>query len=110
MADDKLDPFANLGNFKPRTEPKPQAISEDIERISKDNNFPSRQAVQAEPSKKARFRSLRKQLNIKVREEDFDRFYRMAAEQEISKLGDLFKLALDALEEKQEAEKEEKGV
>lgn len=109
MADDKLDPFANLGAFKPRTDPKPQAVSEDIEKISKDNNFPSRQAAPAEPAKRTRFGSgaPRKQLNIKVNEADIDRFYRMAEEREIRALGDLFKLALDALEEK---EKEEKGA
>lgn len=108
MADDKLDPFARLGEFKPRTDPKPVGISEDIDKISKDNNFPSRQAAPIEPGKRTRFGSgaPRKQLNIKVSEADIERFYRMAEEREIRALGDLFKLALDALEEK---EKEEKG-
>lgn len=106
MADDKLDPFARLGDFKPRTDPKPQAISEDIEKISKDNNFPSRQAAPAESGKRTRFGSgaPRKQLNIKVSEADIERFYRMAEEREIRALGDLFKLALDALEEKEKEE------
>lgn len=111
MANDKVDPFARLGDFKPKTEPKPEPISEDIERISRDNNFPSRQAVPAEPAKRARFGTgvPRKQLNLKVNVADIDRFYRIAEERQIRALGDLFAEALDALEDRYAQEDQERG-
>lgn len=103
MANDKLDPFANLGDFKPKTEPRPDPISEDIEKISRDNNFPSRQAAPTAPIKRSRFGAgaPRKQLNLKVSAEDIERFYRMAEERQIRALGDLFGMALDALEDQE---------
>jgi len=107
MSEDRIDPFSSLKDFKPKPEGKSSEvfvdtskISEDIDRISEKNGFPSRQAQPANPVKKGRFNAKgpRKQLNIKVSETDFERFYRMAEEKEVRSLGDLFAQALDALE------------
>lgn len=107
MAEDRIDPFAAIKDFQPKPEGKSKEISSDtkeisadIDRISEKNGFPSRQAQPANPLKKNRFnaRSPRKQLNIKVSEKDFERFYRMAEEREARSLGDIFGMALDALE------------
>lgn len=99
MAENGVDPFAGLNRFKPKTEQKPEALSSDIDKISRDNNFPSRQAAPETPVKRRFGASVeRKQLNIRVRVDDFERFYRMAEEQQVHALGDLFTLALDALE------------
>ncbi|AVB23419.1 MULTISPECIES: hypothetical protein [Pseudomonas syringae group] len=102
MTDKRIDPFANLGNFKPKGEEQRPADVEVIEKISKDNNFPSRAAPEAKPVKRARFNSSspKKQLNIKVTKPCHDRFYEMAERRGIRVLGDLVSLALDALEER----------
>jgi hypothetical protein len=102
MTEDRVDPFANisLGNFKPKSDMQRPADTEVIEKISKDNNFPSRAPQEAKPSKRARFNSgvPKKQLNIKVTEACYDRFYEMAESRGIRVLGDLMTMALDALE------------
>lgn len=102
MTDKRIDPFANLGSFKPKGEEQRPADIEVIEKISKDNNFPSRAAPEVKPGKRARFNSgtPKKQLNIKVTEACHDRFYEMAEARGIRVLGDLVNLALDALEER----------
>lgn len=107
MNENRIDPFASLKDFQPKPEGKSKEIpidsseiSADIDRISEKNGFPSREAKPVNPVKKQRFnaRSPRQQLNIKVSQNDFERFYRMAEEMEARSLGDLFGLALDALE------------
>ena len=102
MTEDRVDPFANisLGSFKPKSEIQRPADNEVIEKISKDNNFPSRAPHQEKPLKRGRFNSgvPKKQLNIKVTEDCYDRFYEMAESRGIRVLGDLMCLALDALE------------
>ncbi|SEE90615.1 stability/partitioning determinant [Pseudomonas coleopterorum] len=102
MNDKRIDPFANLSSFKPKAEDRKHVDNEVIEKISKDNNFPSREAPQVTPAKRARFNSgaPKKQLNIKVTEACHDRFYDLAEKRGIRVLGDLVTLALDALEEK----------
>lgn len=96
----RVDAFANLDKFKPKTEPNPTANNDDIERISRENGFPSREAQDQKQQKRARFNSgeRKRQLNIKVRESSFQRFYDLAEKREIRVLGDLFDQALDALE------------
>lgn len=102
MTEDRVDPFANisLGSFKPKSETQRPADNEVIEKISKDNNFPSRAPHEEKPLKRGRFNSgvPKKQLNIKVTEDCYDRFYEMAESRGIRVLGDLMSLALDALE------------
>lgn len=108
MSEDRVDPFANLGQFKPKTVETANKISTDNEKIAKDidrisieNGFPSREAQSATPSKKTRYnsRGARRQLNIKVNESDFDRFYRIAEENQVRSLGDLFGMLLDRFEQ-----------
>ncbi|MDX9668606.1 stability/partitioning determinant [Pseudomonas sp. P5_152] len=101
--DTRVDPFASLGQFKAKpkvSESEQNLVQEDIEKISKDNGFPSREPQPAEekPAKRARrkFAEPRVQLNIKATQEGYDRFYEMANERGI-RLGDLLDQALDAL-------------
>ncbi|WP_349618574.1 stability/partitioning determinant [Azotobacter salinestris] len=106
---DRDDPFANLTTFKPKAPSEvrqARALDEDIQKIAKDNNFPSRQPQIPEPEavkpgKRRRFNSSgpKAQLNIKVPLECHARFYRMAEERNIRVLGDLLEQALDALEQ-----------
>ncbi|WP_434598568.1 stability/partitioning determinant (plasmid) [Pseudomonas sp. R4-76] len=109
MTTDRVDPFKALQNFKPKTDSTTPPISVDIDKLSSDNNFPSREAPQAElGNKRKRFGASPKvQFNIRVDVADQERFYRIAEERGISKLGDLFGKCLDALEqlEKMESEK-----
>ncbi len=99
--EDRVDPFASLAQFKPKSADV-AAVSNpaDIEKISQDNGFPSREAkpAQTTPGKRARYNSgePRVQLNIKVTQESHSRFYDMAAERNL-RLGDLLSKALDAL-------------
>jgi len=96
----RVDAFANLNKFKPKTEPKPTANNDDMDKISRENGFPSREAQEPKPQKRARFNSgeKKRQLNIKVKESSFQRFYDLADRREIRVLSDLFDQALTALE------------
>lgn len=111
MTEKRVDPFMNIGAFKPKGESQRPAEKSVIEKISKDNNFPSRVAQEPPPAKRARFsaREPKTQFNIKVTEECKDRFYQMAERRGIKALGDLMELALDALEaaERMEASKKQ---
>lgn len=104
MTEQRVDPFASLSldSFKPKDDNQREADKSVIEKISKDNNFPSREAPEEKPAKRARFSSSppKTQFNIKVTEECKERFYRMAEARGIRALGDLMELAMDALEEK----------
>src|SRR5580704_13568271 len=100
----RVDPFASLKEplpsftTKARTD-KPVA-KETVERIAEENNFPSRQAkAPSAPRRKPRvYRTGRnQQFNVKATPETIDRFYKQANERNVP-LGELLKLALDALE------------
>ena len=101
----RINPFATLAEppvFEPKVKPEKIVPKETIERIAKDNNFPSRQApdtVSTKPRRKPRrFRTGRNQhLGIKTTTEVQDRFYKAADERNVP-LGELLRLALDALE------------
>lgn len=101
MTTDRVDPFKALSQFKPKSDKDSVSLSVDIDKLSSDNNFPSREAPQVEQgAKRKRFGTASKvQFNIRVDVADQDRFYRIAEERGISKLGDLFGQCLDALEE-----------
>lgn len=101
MTTDRVDPFKTLSQFKPKGDKDSAPISIDIDKLSSDNNFPSREAPQVEQvSKRKRFGAAPKvQFNIRVDVADQERFYRIAEERGISKLGDLFAQCLNALEE-----------
>jgi hypothetical protein len=106
-----VSPFASLQGFKPKPKPKPapalgadnKEILKDINKVAEDNGFHSRAAQPAEAAAKKNRRRFgtsepKMQLNIKVTEANIERFYSMAKERNIRALGDLFELALDALE------------
>jgi len=101
----RVDPFADL-NRLPSFEVKPKAVHkpvehETIDRISTENNFPSRQAPKPvkEPKRKRRvYRTGRnQQFNLKASTETVERFCKMADERNIP-LCALLERALDALE------------
>jgi hypothetical protein len=102
---DRPDPFANLKKFKPKEDEPDKAISSDIDAISEANNWPSRDPVRPQAPQGGGRRPFGKsaeppkvQFNIRVDEEDKERFYRIAEQKGIQKLGILFKECLDALE------------
>lgn len=108
---DRPNPFSKLDRFKPKETADSATISSDIDALSSANKWPSREApldkstqarrpfgTSAEPPKV--------QFNIRVDEADKERFYRIAEERGIQKLGVLFKQCLDALE-KADLEKED---
>jgi hypothetical protein len=104
MTIERANPFASIDDppvfaTKPR---KDNAVAkETIERLSEDNNFPSRQAARPpkEPTRKRRiYRTGRnRQLSIKATDATVERFYRLADERQLQ-LGALLDQALDALE------------
>ena len=80
-----------------RAQPVP---SEEIERIAEHRNFPSREAPKTtkRSRQQRRFRTGRDQhIGIKATEQTRDRFYKMADGRNVP-LGELLRLALDALE------------
>lgn len=107
--DDRVDPFASLAQFKPKPADT-QSVADPavIEKISQDNGFPSREAQPAQPAQGRRTRHKsaepRVQLNIKVTQACYDRFYEMATERDL-RLGDLLSSALDALDARDALEK-----
>lgn len=100
MTEKRVDPFSSLGEFKPKGENQRPAEPAVIEKISKDNNFPSRTAQEPTPEKRGRFNAgePKTQFNIKVTVACKERFYQMAESRGIKILGDLMEQALDALE------------
>lgn len=101
MTTDRVNPFKALGQFKPKSDADSVPLSVDIDKLSSDNNFPSREAPQVEQGpKRKRFGAAAKvQFNIRTDVADKERFYRIAEERGISKLGDFFGQCLDAFEE-----------
>jgi hypothetical protein len=100
----RKNPFATLADaaqFEPKP-PRLQPVSnEAIEQIAERRNFPSREAPKpkAQPARKQRrYRTGRDQhLGIKTSAETRDRFYKAADTRKVP-LGELLRLALDALE------------
>ena len=101
----RANPFADAASALPTFPTKPKAsepvAAEQIERIAKEHNFPSRQPVKAKPRpprRLARHRTGRnQQFNIKATTETIERFYKLADERRVA-LGALLEQALDALE------------
>jgi hypothetical protein len=100
----RVNPFATLNDppvFATKVKAETPVHKEAIERIAEQNNFPSRQAAKAakEPKRKPRvYRTGRnQQFNAKATPETIDRFYKLADEKKVA-LGELLRLALDALE------------
>ena len=111
----RVNPFADLDEIE--TKPKKKLDPEEAKKISQiaeQNGFPSRQArVETPPKKKAveptielpirRGRRLATertmQFNVRANPTDVSRFYQLADEYNVP-LGELLKMALDALEKK----------
>lgn len=100
---DRPNPFAQLGRFKPKESDDNTAISSDIDAIASASKWPSREASVDKPAHARRpfgtsAEPPKVQFNIRVDDADKERFYRIAEERGIQKLGVLFKQCLDALE------------
>jgi hypothetical protein len=100
----RINPFASL-NDPPPFETKPKKATpiaeQTITRIADDNNFPSRQAPKpsAPRRKPRRYRTGRnQQLNIKATGDTIEKFIKAAEDRHVP-LGELLRLALDALEQ-----------
>jgi hypothetical protein len=100
----RVDPFANLKDvpvFESKRKAEKPVEKEAVDRIADENNFLSRQAPRApkEPRRKPRvYRTGRnQQFNAKATPETIERFYKLANERNVP-LGELLRLALDALE------------
>jgi hypothetical protein len=100
----RIDPFADLKElpaFTTKTKKETSVAEDAIARIADENNFPSRQAPKSSntPRRKPRiYRTGRnQQFNAKATPETIQRFYKAADEKRVP-LGELIKLALDALE------------
>jgi len=100
----RVNPFATLSDppiFTVKAKTEKPVQTETIERIAKENNFPSREAPKQpkEPRRKRRVYTTgrNRQLNIKATSETVERFYKLADDREVP-LGALLELALNALE------------
>lgn len=101
---ERVNPFANLKDAPVfTTKPKPNKPVEEatIAQLAEQINFPSRQAakpVKVERRKMRVYRTGRnQQFNAKMTAETVARIYKLADEKNVP-LGELVKLALDALE------------
>ena len=103
---ERVNPFADISAL-PVFEPKPKAAKpvhkETIDRIAKENNFPSRQVAKVDATPVRRRRAYttgrNQQINFKATPQTIDRFYKMADERHVP-LCKLLEQALDALDGK----------
>ena len=100
----RVDPFALLKDpaaFPPKPKPARRVEEAAIAEVARENNFPSRQASkpQTQPKRtQRRYRTGRnRHLGIKATEETVERFYKVADSRNLP-LGEVLRLALDALE------------
>jgi hypothetical protein len=100
----RVDPFAILKEPAAfTTKPRPDKRVEEtaISEVARENNFPSRQAAKAEASPKRKQRRYltgrNRHLGIKATAETVERFYKAADARNVP-LGEVLRLALDALE------------
>lgn len=100
----RADPLAILKDPTTfSTKPKNQRPVEEavIEDLAKQNNFPSRQAPKAPSAPRRKLRRFRtgrnQQVNVKATGDTIERFLKAADDRNVP-LGELLRLALDALE------------
>ena len=100
MRKNPLADLVNASSFQTKP-PRPQPVSDDaIERIAENRNFPSREAPKAvQPTiQQRRYRTGRDQhVGIKTTAETRKKLYKAADLRKVP-LGELLRLALDALE------------
>ena len=100
---ERVNPFALLSEpaaFPTKPRPDKRVEETAIDDIARQNNFPSRQPAKppAPKRKQRRYRTGRnRHLGIKATTETLERFYKAADERNVP-LGELLRLALDALE------------
>jgi hypothetical protein len=101
----RVDPFAILKepvpSFTTKARKEKRVEEEAVARIAEENNFPSRQAAKSSSAIRRKPRVYRtgrnQQFNAKATPETIDRFYKLANEKNVP-LGELLRLALDALD------------
>jgi hypothetical protein len=100
----RQNPFATLTDapvFETKPKKEKAVAQEAIDHIARENNFPSRQAPKtpSTPRRKVRrFRTGRnQQVNVKATGETIEKFLKAADDRNVP-LGELLRLALDALE------------
>ena len=100
----RVDPFADLAGppvFTLKPKPSAPVEKERIARLAEEQGFPSREAPRNAkmPRRKPRLHRTgrNQQFNAKATPETIDRFYKQANERNVP-LGELLRLALDALE------------
>src|ERR1700688_1615580 len=102
---ERVNAFADINQEPPvfTTKPKAEkAVAEEIvARIAEQNNFPSRQAPKVTKAERRKPRTHRTgrnvQFNAKATMETINKIYKLADERKVP-LGELLKLAMDALE------------
>jgi hypothetical protein len=100
----RVDPFADLAEapvFALKPKPSAPVEKESIARLAEEQGFPSREAPRNAKMSRRKPRLHRtgrnQQFNAKATPETIQRFYKMADEKKVP-LGELLRLALDALE------------
>jgi hypothetical protein len=101
----RVDPFAilkePLPSFTTKARKETRVEEEAVARIAEENNFPSRQAIKAPSTPRRKRRVYRtgrnQQFNAKATPETTEKIYKLANERNVP-LGELLRLALDALE------------
>jgi hypothetical protein len=102
---ERVNPFANINQDPPLFTTKPKAakpVDEDtVERLAEEQKFPSRQATKPPKTERRKPRIHRTgrnvQFNAKATSETINKIYKLADERKVP-LGELLKLAVDALE------------
>lgn len=101
---ERTNPFADLkipATFSTKARTEKPVEEQTIARIADENNFPSRQATRTPKAEKRKPRVRRtgrdQQFTAKTTAETKSRIYRLADEKDVA-LGELLRLALDALE------------
>ena len=103
MGASRANPFLDLTDFSAATSPKEAVSVDEIDRLSVESGFPSRQpragvkVNQRKPAARRHRTGRNQQLNVKATAETIARFYRLADEHG-AVLGVFLELALDAFE------------
>ena len=102
---ERVNPFADINQEPPVFSTKPKSakpVDEDtVERLAEEHKFPSRQATKPLKTERRKPRIHRTgrnvQFNAKATSETINKIYKLADERKVP-LGELLKLAVDALE------------
>lgn len=100
--DERVNPFADIGgdsldDFKPKdkSQEKPTPTRAQIDQLSQEAGFPSRQPGQKPAQQIRRYRTGRnQQLNVKVDQDTFDLFYELCDDMPKATQGEILNEAL----------------